>query len=258
MLYMMANEAGDTSDRASASRADRPRLLTAGPGAPFAELAARTAAAEILAAIEARGACALMLSGGKTPKPVYERLAADGSSWGIDWTKVAFYFADERCVAPDHPESNYRMAKESLFDRIPIAPAQVERMGAEAGDLVRAAEEYDRRLPDELDALILGIGEDGHTASLFPGSPALGERERRVVRVESPKPPPCRLTITPPVIGDARARLVLATGPGKAAIVARALEGPYDPRSIPAQLALGGIWILDKDTASLLPANPAI
>ena len=245
-------DSGRSGDRSGAGPPERHRILVAGPGAPFAAFAAETVAGEIAAAIEAHRGCALMLSGGKTPRPVFEALGAEGSAWGIDWTKVKFYYADERCVPPDHPESNYRMTMESLLGRIPIAPSQIERMRAEASDLGLAAEEYDRRLPDRLDVLLLGMGEDGHTASLFPGSPALDVKNRRVVPVESPKPPACRLTITPPVIMRARSLVVMAAGQSKAAVAARALEDPYDPGRLPVQLALGGIWILDREAASLL------
>lgn len=193
-----------------------------------------------------------MLSGGKTPRPVYEVLGNEGSAWGVDWSKVSFYYADERCVPPNHPESNYLMTMESLLGRIAISPSQIERMRAEDPDLPRAAGEYDRKLPERLDIILLGMGKDGHTASLFPGSPALDEEGRRVVLVEGPKPPLCRLTITPPVIMKARSLVVMVTGPGKSAMTARALEGPYSPEKVPVQLALDGIWILDREAASLL------
>ncbi len=193
-----------------------------------------------------------MLSGGKTPRPVYEAMGGKVSAWSVDWSNVSFYYADERCVPPDHSESNYRMTMESLLSRIPVDPSKIERMRVEDPDLPRAAEEYGRTLPERLDVILLGMGEDGHTASLFPGSPALDEESRRVVPVEGPKPPACRLTITPPVIIKARSLVVMATGPGKAAIAARALEGPYSPDKVPVQLALNGIWVLDKEAARLL------
>ena len=110
----------------------------------------------------------------------------------------------------------------------------------------------DRTLPLSLDVLLLGVGADGHTASLFPGSPALAERRRLVVPVTGAKPPAERLTITPPVIGAARRVAVLGAGADKAAMVARALEGPVEPGEVPAQLARHGVWFLDRAAAGRL------
>jgi 6-phosphogluconolactonase len=153
-------------------------------------------------------------------------------------------------VPPDHPESNYRAACESLFAGRPDALERVRRMPADAHDLESAARSYGDELPDPIDLLLLGIGEDGHTASLFPGSTALAERAARVVAVSGPKPPNPRLTITPPVIETARELLVLASGAGKAEAVARALQGPLDPPAVPAQLARRGTWIVDAAAAA--------
>jgi 6-phosphogluconolactonase len=189
------------------------------------------------------------LSGGNSPRRVHERLAC---STKVPWLKVHVYFGDERAVPPEHAESNFRMAKESLLDRVPIPTAQVHRMRAEETDRDAAARAYEALLPEALDVLVLGIGEDGHTASLFPGSEALSERERRVLPVVGPKPPPERLTLTPPAIFAARMRVVLASGAGKADAVARALEGPVDPASTPAQLAKHGVWFVDKPAAAKL------
>jgi 6-phosphogluconolactonase len=144
------------------------------------------------------------------------------------------------------------MAKESLLDRVPIPAAQVHRMQAEDPDRDAAARAYEALLPDALDILVLGIGDDGHTASLFPGSPALSEAERRVVPVTGPKPPPERLTLTPPMILGAARRVVLASGAGKAEAVARTLEGPWDPSTTPAQFAKRGVWFVDQAAAAKL------
>jgi 6-phosphogluconolactonase len=240
----------------SKTNTERPRVIIVEPGADFAELAARIIAEEIKIAIAARGVCSLMLSGGTTPRPVYAALVAYGPEGEVDWWNVRFYYADERCVPPDHPDSNYRMTMETLLDPLHVSPAHIERMQAEEPDLAGAAERYGLALPERIDVLLLGIGEDCHTASLFPGSPALDERSRKVVAVEGPKPPPCRLTITPPVIANARTIIIMASGTGKAAAVARALEDPYDPHSIPAQLALRGTWVLDREAASRLRPTP--
>jgi 6-phosphogluconolactonase len=127
-------------------------------------------------------------------------------------------------------------------------------MEAERSDREAAAGDYERALPQRLDVLLLGMGADGHTASLFPGSAALDERSRLVVPVAGSKAPAERLTITPPVIEAARKVAVLATGEDKAAMVARALEGPPEPRTVPAQLARRGLWLLDRAAATRLSA----
>lgn len=224
----------------------------------LAELSWRAAEAIVRAAVELireKGRFALALSGGATPATAYRLLAGMGRDAGLDWGAVHLYWADERCVPPDHPESNYRLVRETLLSRAPIPAANVHRVSGEDPDPARAAEAYHHILPERLDLLVLGIGEDGHTASLFPGCPALGERERRAVAVASPKPPPRRITVTPPVIAEAGAILVLAAGVGKAAAVARALEGPVDVARCPAQLARRGRWLLDRAAAAGLAGN---
>lgn len=199
------------------------------------------------AAVAARGRCALALAGGSTPRETYRRLSTTHAG---RLSSVDFYFGDERCVPPDDPESNFRMAREALFERCGIPDERIHRIAAERADRERAAAEYERLLPDRLDLLLLGIGEDGHIASLFPGSWSLGERARRVVVVESPKPPRRRITITPPVVEAARRVLVLACGASKARAVARALRGEEDPSVVPARLARRGTWIVDRAAAS--------
>ena len=207
---------------------------------------------EMTRAIAGRGACALCLAGGRTPEPVYRELASASS---IDWTRVDVFFGDERAVPPDHPDSNYLMVNRVLLSRVPIPPGQVHRMEAERSDRDVAAREYERALPPQLDILVLGMGPDGHTASLFPGSAALDERQRLVVPVIGAKPPAERLTITPPVIEAARRVAVIATGEDKATMVARAIEGPLAPKDVPVQLARRGTWFLDQAAAGRLTAG---
>jgi 6-phosphogluconolactonase len=216
-----------------------------------AELASWLAHA-IGAAVAARGRCALALPGGKSPGPALLALGA-GLGASVDWPRVDVYFGDERAVPPEDPESNYRLVKETLLARLQVPP-RVHRMEADRPDLESAAADYARLLPERLDVLLLGMGPDGHTASLFPGSPALDER-RRVVGVVAPKPPPVRLTITPPVIAAAREVAVLATGADKAEAVWRALEGPRAAREVPVQLAAHGVWFLDPAAASRLTGH---
>ena len=208
------------------------------------------AAAELAQQIRAAGAggCTLALSGGSTPRRAYELLAAES---GLAWDRVDVYFGDERAVRSDDPQSNYRMVREALLDRLAGAP-RVHRMEAEAADLDAAARRYEEQLPERMDVLVLGMGADGHTASLFPGSPALHEARRRVVPVEAPASPPRRLTITPPVIAAARQVIVVVSGADKAASVARALEGEVDVDAVPAALAREGLWLLDRAAAGRL------
>jgi 6-phosphogluconolactonase len=199
-----------------------------------------------------RGSCAIALAGGNTPRPVYALLASPPLVDQVDWARVSVYFGDERAVPPDSPDSNYAMARDTLIDRVPVPPAQVHRMEGERADLEAAAREYERQLPEALDVLVLGVGPDGHTASIFPGSDAMRETRRRVMPIVGPKPPPRRLTITPPVIEAARAIVVIATGADKARVIARALDGPEMPRELPIQLARRGAWFLDRAAASAL------
>lgn len=191
----------------------------------------------------------LALSGGSTPGPIYREL---GRVAEIPWHLIRIYFADERAVPPDDPASNYLLVRQSLLDGLRAPAAAVHRMEAERADLDAAAAAYERLLPKRLDLLVLGVGEDGHTASLFPGSPILSEEVGRVAPAESPAPPRRRLTITPAVVRAARTILVLARGRAKAGAVSRALRGSPDVSSCPARLARGGTWVVDREAAALL------
>jgi 6-phosphogluconolactonase len=224
-------------------------LIVAPEPAELVRPAAEWLGLEVTRAIAERGSCALGLAGGRTPEPVYRALAS-GSS--VDWKRVDVFFSDERAVPPDHAESNYRLVHLALLSRVAIPAGQVHRMEAERPDRAAAAREYERALPPRLDVLVLGMGPDGHTASLFPGSAALDERRRLVVPVVGAKPPAERLTITPPVIEAARQVAVIATGEDKAIMVARAIEGPLAPNAVPVQLARRGVWFLDGAAAARL------
>jgi 6-phosphogluconolactonase len=225
------------------------RSITIEPREVLVDTACEWIAESIVAAVTERGGCALALSGGTTPRAIYARLADRA---GIQWPMVDVFFGDERCVPPDDAASNYRMASDVLLSRVPVSPDRIHRMEAERADIDAAASEYDHSLPDRMDVLLLGMGADGHTASLFPGAPALGERLRLVVPTVSPVPPVKRLTVTPPVIASARRVVVIVTGAEKAPAVERVFEGTLDPRAVPAQLALAGHWFLDREAASLL------
>jgi 6-phosphogluconolactonase len=210
--------------------------------------AAARIALELTKAVHGTGRASLALAGGTTPKATYEALAG----LPLDWSAVDIFFGDERCVPADHEDSNYRMAKAALFDRIAIPSAQVHRMQGELSDRDAAARLYEAELPAELSVVVLGIGEDAHTASLFPGAEALREETRRVLPVTGPKPPPARLSLTPPALRAARVCVVLASGAGKAEPVRRALKDPVDIVSTPIQLARDGVWFLDDAAASAL------
>lgn len=218
------------------------------------EAAARIADAIARAASEAEdGLARVALAGGTTPVPVYRRLVAPGR---VDWSRVLVYFGDERCVPPDHGESNFRMVRESFLDPAGVDSSRVFPMDGGHPNPDTAAAEYAALLPTPLPVVVLGIGEDGHTASLFPGSPALQERTRLVVAVPAAGARRARITITPPVITTAKRVFVLARGGRKASAVARALEGTWDPGACPAQLARHGIWLVDADAAGDLSASP--
>ncbi|RYZ07286.1 MAG: 6-phosphogluconolactonase [Myxococcales bacterium] len=210
--------------------------------------AAARIALELTKATHDRGRASLALAGGTTPKATYEALAG----LPLDWSAVDIFFGDERCVPAEHEDSNYRMAKAALFDRVRIPSERIHRMRGELEDRDAAARSYELELPEALDVVVLGIGEDAHTASLFPGSPALREETRRVLPVTGPKPPPERLSLTPPVLRGARVLLVLASGAGKAEPVRRALKDPIDVVATPIQLARDGVWFLDEAAAAAL------
>jgi len=205
---------------------------------PTAEDVAATAAAEIAGALRA-GARSLVLAGGTTPKRCYELLAGMDVSWG----RVAILFGDERCVPPDDPDSNFRMARETLLDR--VSPATVYRMPGELGP-DEGARAYADAVKDvsPFDVVLLGVGEDGHVASLFPGHGVLQAEGLTAGVHDSPKPPPERITLTLGNIRAARRVLILATGGGKAAAVAMARRGDS-----PSGMITGARWLLDRAAA---------
>jgi 6-phosphogluconolactonase len=188
-------------------------------------------------------ACSVMLTGGRSAAQLYMAWSDLPAFQQI--TGVRFYFGDERGVPRDNPESNYGMAMRTLFHQGVPAGCAVFRMEADDPDRETAAHRYGETLPDRVDVMLLGVGEDGHIASLFPGSGALHETTRPVVPVIVPKPPRERMTITPTVIARARSVFVLAAGAAKAAVLARALKAPNDVTTLPACLVLNATWLLD-------------
>jgi 6-phosphogluconolactonase len=207
--------------------------------------------------VEDRGRFDLVLSGGSTPRRVYEMLAGTAQGHPTLWENTHFYWGDERCVPPEHPDSNYRLAKLSLLEPLGIPPGQVHRIAAEAPNPESAALAYETEFPAEPDLLLLGCGEDGHIASLFPGSPALGESKRSFVAVEGPKEPRRRITITPPAIAAARKVLVLLAGTNKARAVLRVFSREGSMEETPARLVRGARWFMDKDASARIVRSGA-
>ncbi len=216
-------------------------------------------------AVDARGVFHVALSGGSTPRGLYERLAKDVDTRArVPWAGIEWWFGDERHVPPDDPQSNFRMAREALLAHAPIDPARVHRMRGEDRDADRAAREYERDLREKfrvsggarprLDLVWLGLGPDGHTASLFPGTDALAERDRLVVANTVPAMQTTRLTLTLPALNAARRVAFLAAGGEKSAILARVLEGP--PDRFPAQRVQPEdgevVWLVDAAAAEEL------
>ena len=223
----------------------------------LAEAAARAFVESAADAIAERGRFAVALAGGSTPKATYEVLARDHAE-DVDWPNVHAFFGDERTVPPDHEDSNYRMARKALLDRVPIG--SVHRMRGELPP-DEAAASYEGDLEQffggeaVLDLVMLGIGEDGHTASLFPETPALGITGRLAAANPVPKLDTTRLTLTVPVLNAAREVRFLVAGAGKAEALAEILEGHADPLEYPAKLVRppdGPTWMVDHAAASSL------
>jgi 6-phosphogluconolactonase len=200
-------------------------------------------------AVRSRGRFDLVLSGGGTPRRAYEILAERTRDDRAFWRKTRVFWSDERCVAPDHPDSNYLMAKRTLLDRVRIPAANVHRLPAEKADREATAERYGSIFPEAPDLLLLGMGADGHVASLFPGSPALDEREKRFTVSRAPAEPKERITMTPPVIAGARKVLVLVSGAQKASVLPRVFAEEGDVSRTPARLVREADWFLDEDAA---------
>ncbi|MCP3104454.1 6-phosphogluconolactonase [Myxococcus sp. K15C18031901] len=216
-----------------------PRVV---PDAALSHEAAEWMARALQTALKMKRRASLALSGGSTPGPAYRELAR----MTLPWERVDVYFVDERFVPPDHPESNYHLVEDTLLRPLRLGPSQVFRMEGERDDRDAAANDYAARLPSSLDVVLLGMGPDGHTASLFPSHPALEEKSRRVLAVVGPKPPPWRMTLTLPTLLGANAVLMLVAGAGKKDAVQRALAGD---QSLPAARVTNAQWMMDPAAA---------
>lgn len=241
----------------------------------FAGVAAETIAKAAAEALETAGSAAVALAGGKTPAAVYRRLASAAIGKTVDFSRVFFFFGDERNVPPDHDSSNFRMAAENLLNPLAIPDANIFRWRTEIGDSEAVAADYESRIRDfffpnksqkasadgvmqipRFDLVILGLGDDGHTASLFPHSAALRETERLAAANWVEKINDFRFTLTFTSINNAVRVIFLATGAPKAETIKAVIEGEFRPDQFPAQLVApvdGRLeWIIDSAAASRL------
>ncbi len=237
---------------------------------PDTEALARSAAELIAAcardAVRARGRFTVAVAGGGTPLPAYRSLASPALAGTVPWPEVHVFWGDERCVPPDDPSSNERTVREALLDRVPVPADHIHPIRC-AGDPARAALAYDALLRSffadgdgpTFDLVLLGLGENGHTASLFPNDPALHETATWAVGVRVPGQPFARVTLTTAVLNRARSVVFLASGEAKAAVLLRVVEGPNRPEELPAQLIRPRFseprWLVDAAAASRLAAT---
>ena len=240
--------------------------------AALAERAAQYLVEMVGEAVAGQGRARIAISGGSTPKATFQLLADPNQPWRsrMPWNDLELYWVDERCVGPDDAESNYRMTREALLDHVPLAPAQIHRIEGEL-EPQAAAHRYEADLRNNFrlegvqsprfDLVALGMGPDGHTASLFPHTAALHETNLLVTANHVPKLDTWRVTLTWPVINAARSVFVLFAGSDKAEVLNEVLTGPRDVERLPSQLIRpsSGILtlILDKAAAALLPPTDA-
>ena len=222
-----------------------------------------------LDAVAARGCFRTLLSGGSTPRRLFELLAAEPDGGGLPWQRTHLFWGDERSVPPDHRDANFRMTNEALLAAVAVPPAQVHRLRGEMADGDAAARDYEAEVaaafgvdpagpPPAFDLAWLGLGTDAHTASLFPGTAALGERRRWFVANDVPQLATRRLTATYPLLDAARCVVFLAAGADKAPAVARVMAAAGDVTTAPARgvrPAGSLIWVLDRAAAAGVPAD---
>lgn len=245
---------------------EKPEIVVLDDSAAVAMECARRIIAQGNALLARQGRFSVALAGGSTPKAVYEVLATPDNQSKLDWSRVDVWFGDERCVPPDHADSNFRMAEHALLSKLLNKPV-IHRMVGE-NDPNDGAKKYGQDLKAAygdagLDLVLLGMGDDGHTASLFPGTPALDETGHRCVAQfveKSTTGRSWRITLTAPFINRSRSVIVCVTGAGKADRIVEVLTGPHDPKRLPIQLIRpdGGTmtWLLDRAAAARLPALP--
>lgn len=238
---------------------DNPEALGRGAAELFCDAA--------MQAIQARGSFHVVLSGGSTPRLMYGVLASPPFLEQVAWDRVHFFWGDERPVPPEDSESNFHSANRALLRHLDLAADQIHRMRGEETDLDHAARGYQNEVarvfntdpggaPPSFDLIFLGMGGDGHTASLFPHTKALGESARWVVANEVPQLATRRLTMTEPILNAARRIAFLVSGADKAETLRKVMEGPRDADRLPAQRISPGsgelVWMMDRDAASWL------
>jgi len=223
----------------------KPRIVVS-PAEEWAAMAAEKIGEAVSSVISQRGVCNFMLTGGNTAERLYNYWAKSST---LPMEHMHFLFGDERCVPPDHADSNYALVRSALFTNGEPSGCKITRMEAENPDRDAAARKYEQIIPKEVDILLLGMGVDGHIASLFPYSAALRSTDRTVLSVMGANCFHERLTITPTVIVNAKAVFLLAMGEEKGRVLVEAVKSPEDYMSLPVRLTLGGTWLLDDIAA---------
>jgi 6-phosphogluconolactonase len=242
-------------------------LLVAADPTALAQEAAKQILTIAEEAVTRRGSFSVVLAGGSTPRRLYSLLAAEPYCTHVPWSNTHLFWGDERAVPPEHPDSNFGMAKVALLRHVPIPANRVHRMPAERADLDAAAAEYENEIartfavrpsdePPAFDLVLLGLGTDGHTASLFPHTPAIRETRQWVVSHYVSQLKASRLTLTAPILNRAATILFLVSGIEKATALQAIFEGPSDPERLPAQLIrpVTGrlVWLTDRAAAGRL------
>ncbi len=239
-------------------------------GTAIAKRAAQEFVQAATAAVRAKGSFNVALAGGSTPKALYSFLVSDPALRSqVPWDKLHLFFGDERHVPPDHPDSNFRMAMESMISKSPLKPEQVTRIKGEYPDAEKAALEYEKALRDyfklkdgdnpRFDLVLAGMGNEGHTLSLFPGTKALHADGRLVARNWIGKLYTERITLTAPAASNSAEVIFMVTGADKALALKAVLEGPFEPEQLPAQLLQPKngklLWLVDSTAGSMLTSG---
>lgn len=234
----------------------------------LSRLAAEQVVRSAVESVREKGLFTVVLAGGSTPVSLYSLLASCAEPFRaqLPWERIHFFWGDERHVPPDHPDSNYRMAREAMLSVIPVPTENIHRIKSENRVAAKAADEYEETLREffrltegqlpRFDLILLGIGPDAHMASIFPGSHLINEKSRLVVAPWVDKLKSSRITLTPPVLNHAAAVIFLITGAEKAKALHEVLEGDYQPERFPAQLIRANkgrvLWLVDQQAAMML------